>query len=271
MGSRLWEGAAEQHDGDLSPLWASSSGLRAPGALGTLRIARPSPRSISGKRDLSVRGRRSPAQNCGSPQASGPSLTRKLEAAPGARSISGQRRDGHEGQGHGHGVRPAAGTVGMDGARLTNTNPKIVEVKSTFLSFFLLSRCRERFPSCARPRSLAGGGLVWSPQFMAGFLRAPPGQAVPSGLKLHRGVFMCCRGSTMTDNPKQLQSEIGEADMGTIPQSRRGAPARLPDIKGRAGPAAAPCPRPAPPRPPTEPQGPLPTLQQEDLGQNPAP
>lgn len=136
MGSRLWEGAAEQHDGDLSPVWASSSGLRAPGALGTLRIARPSPRSISGKRDLSVRGRRSPAQNYGSPQASGPSLTRKLEAAPGARSISGQRRDGHEGQGHGHGVRPAAGTVGMDGARLTNTNPKIVEVKSTFLSFF---------------------------------------------------------------------------------------------------------------------------------------
>lgn len=109
-----------------------------------------------------------------------------------------------------------------------------------------------------------------SPQFMAGFLRAPPGQAVPSGLKLHRGVFMCCRGSTMTDNPKQLQSEIGEADMGTIPQSRRGAPAPLPDIKGRAGPAAAPCPRPGPPRPPTEPQGPLPTLQQEDLGQNPA-
>lgn len=62
----------------------------------------------------------------------------------------------------------------------------------------------------------------------------------------------------MTDNPKQLQSEIGEADMGTIPQSRRGAPARLPDIKGRAGPAAAPCPRPAPPAHPPNPRAPSP-------------
>lgn len=135
MGSRLWEGAAEQHNGDLSPLWASSSGLRAPGALGTLRIARPSPRSISGKRDLSVRGRRSPAQNCGSPQASGPSLTRKLEAAPGARSISGQRRDGHEGQGHGHGVRPAAGTVGMEHGSPTRTL-KLSKSRAHFCHFF---------------------------------------------------------------------------------------------------------------------------------------
>lgn len=190
MDGELWEGAAEQHDGDLSPVWASSSGLRAPGALGTLRIARPSPRSIAPKRDLGVRGRRSPAQNCGSPQASGPSLTRKLEAAPGARSISGQRRDGHEGQGHGHGVRPAAGTVGMEHGSPTRT-PKLSKLRAHFCRFFLLSPCRERFPSCARPRSLAGGGLVGSPQFMASFLRAPPGQAVPSGLKLHRGVFMC--------------------------------------------------------------------------------
>lgn len=51
----------------------------------------------------------------------------------------------------------------------------------------------------------------------------------------------------MTDNPKQLQSKICESDMGTIPEvPARGAPDRLPDIKGRAGPAAEPCLRPGP-------------------------
>lgn len=70
VGSWLWEGAGEQHDGDLSRVRAASSGLRAP--RGTLRIARPSPcgapRSLARKQDVSVRGRRSPAQNVGAPR-----------------------------------------------------------------------------------------------------------------------------------------------------------------------------------------------------------
>lgn len=53
------------------------------------------------------------------------------------------------------------------------------------------------------------------------YVQLPPallGQAVPSGLKLLLSVFMCRQGNMMTDNPKQLQSDVRESDMETIPK-----------------------------------------------------